>query len=208
MNTLDWFLMSHIARRPSSGYDLRGRTADGGQYIGVRASMTSIYRSLTKLDEAGYLDWETSERDNAPDAKVYRLTPAGRQVLLEWARTPHEPSPRPMDPDFVVKFLYAGQFGRDIALDVLRRELEYRVQQKEVDGAQAASTEPLDPIPELDPRWVQRLQFTVHARGYASTAAYIAWLELTIAEIEAEVDRELEERRAVHADLPAQRHTV
>ena len=204
MNTLDWFLMSHIARVPSSGYDLRGRTADGGQFVGVRASLTSIYRSLTKLEEAGYLSSQVSERDNAPDAKVYRLTPSGRRVLLEWARTPHEPSPRPMDPDFLVKYLYAGQFGRDIALDVLRRELEYRVRQKEIDGAQAASTGPLEPVPELDPRWVERLQFSAHARGYASTAAYIAWLELTITEFEAE---ELGERPD-QAKVPVQGRTV
>ncbi|WP_370440634.1 PadR family transcriptional regulator [Kineococcus halophytocola] len=219
MNTLDWYLLSMLARRPSSGYDLRGAVVHGGQFVGIRASMTSIYRSLTKLEEAGYLEWETSERDNAPDAKVYRLTVAGREELLRWARAPHEPSPRPMDPDFVVKFAHAGQFGRDIALDVARRELQYRRQQKQVEGETGASAGELDPIPELDPAWVRRIQFLSHARGYASTAAYIAWLELTVAELEAELetgtgtgietgDPARNVHGDVHGDVPAPRTTT
>jgi hypothetical protein len=47
-------------------------------------------------------------------------------------------------------------------------------------------TGPLDPVPEIDVRWLRRLRRLGHARGYAATAAYIAWLELTLAELEAE----------------------
>lgn len=190
MNTLDWFLMSHLARRPCSGYDLHMWVVNQGLWMGIRASMTSIYRSLAKMGDEGLLDVETSERDNAPDAKVYRLTPAGREALLEWARSPHVPSARPMDPDFGVKFNYAGQFGRDIAIDVVRRELEYRIAQKEMDGGAGMDVGTLDPIPELDSGWVEHIHTLSHARGYASTAAYIVWLELTLAQFEAADARE------------------
>jgi hypothetical protein len=89
-----------------------------------------------------------------------------------------------MDPDFGLRFTLAGQFGRDIALDVLRRELADREKQKAEQGTPEPVPAMPDPIPELDPGWAMELDRLAHERGYASTATYIAWLELTIARLE------------------------
>lgn len=188
VNAMDWLVLSKLALSPSSGYDLNTHFEQSGPYVGYRVSLSPIYRSLAKLEESGYAEHTVEVRVNAPDAKVFRVTEAGREALLAWARAPHEPSPRPMDPDFMVKFLYAGQFGRDIALDALRRELSFRRAQKAAEadiGLRVPSTA-IDPVPEIDPEWARRLRRMTHARGYANTAAYIAWLELTLDELEAE----------------------
>lgn len=186
MNSLDWMILANLARHPSSGYDLRSWFEQHGRYLGIGASLSPIYRALGKLVERGLAEFDVEERTNAPDAKVYRLTPAGFDALLAWAREPHQPSPRPMDPNFMVKFTLAGQFGRDIALDVLRRELAYRLAQKVVEADIGLRTGPLDPVPELRVDWLTRVVRDAHARGYASTAALIAWLETTIDAYEAE----------------------
>ena len=176
-------ILAVLARRPSSGYDLRGWFERTGVYLGWRSSLSPIYRTL-----AGWKPTVSSCRNggrpNAPAAKVYRLTPQGREAILDWARSPHVPSQRPMDPDFGVRFMLAGQFGREIALDVLRQELAYRLKQKEEQGPPEPVRTNLNPIPELDPEWAAELDRLAHERGYASTAAYIAWLELTIARLE------------------------
>jgi DNA-binding PadR family transcriptional regulator len=186
VKTTDWLVLSKLALCPASGYDLHTYFDEHGPYLGFRPTLSPIYRTLAKLVELGYAEFDVEARTNAPDAKVYRVTLAGREALLAWAREPHTPSPRPQDPDFLVKFTYAGQFGRDIAIDVLRRELAYRRAQKVAEGDVGLRTGPLDPVPGIDVRWLLRLRRLGHARGYAATAAYIAWLELTLAELEAE----------------------
>jgi DNA-binding PadR family transcriptional regulator len=186
VKTTDWLVLSKLALCPSSGYDLYTYFDQHGPYLGFRPTLSPIYRTLARLVERGYAEFDVEARTNAPDAKVYRVTSAGREALLAWAREPHTPSPRPQDPDFMVKFSYAGQFGREIAIDVLRRELAYRRAQKTAESDIGLRTGPLDPVPEIDVRWLGRLRRIGHARGYAATAAYIAWLELTLAELEAE----------------------
>jgi len=191
LNTTDWLLLGFLAHRPSSGYDLRNRVETTGPYLGYSTSLSPIYRSLARLVDMGYARFDTEERNNAPDAKVYSLTETGRAVLKAWAETPHQPSSRPMDTEFTRKFLLAGAFGPRITLDILRRELDYRIEQKKVD-AQPLYQDPdtLDPIPEIDRDWLLRIQRLGHARGYMSTAAYIAWLEVTIAELENDLARQ------------------
>jgi DNA-binding PadR family transcriptional regulator len=179
-------ILAILARRPSSGYNLRSWLEQTGIYLGYRSSLSPIYRTLARLEARGLVLSVTEKRHNAPDAKVYRLTEGGREAVVAWARSPYVPSRRPMDPDFGVRFVLGGQFGRDIALTVLREELQYRLKQKDEQGEAVRLTpNGFASVPELDPSWAMQLDRLAHERGYASTAAYIAWLELTIARLEA-----------------------
>lgn len=94
-----------------------------------------------------------------------------------------------MDPDFTLRFIFAGQLDPEIALDVVRTELEYR---REHDGRSpalpAADGGRLEPqIPELDPVWAGTVHTLAHEHGYATARAYITWLELTQARLEAQL---------------------
>ncbi|WP_155054441.1 PadR family transcriptional regulator [Streptomyces blattellae] len=182
LTSTEAIVLGVLARRPASGYDLRAWLDKHGVFLGYRASLSPIYRTLAKLQRQGCLQHHVEDRPAGPDAKVYRLTETGRQAVLAWARSPFTPSPRPMDPDFTIRFVLGGQFGKDIAIGVLRTELEYRLKQKtDPDMRPDPAT---DPIPELDPDWCADVQTLAHERGYASTAAYIAWLELALARLE------------------------
>jgi len=185
---IEYLILGVLALHPSSGYELHRWIRERGRYHGFRASQSPIYRGLARLLDQGAIEYEISESELAPDAKVYSLTQIGREQLLEWARSPFEPSQRPMDPDFMQRFVYGGQLGRDIAIRVLRTELDFRLAQKEADfqvTRRPVSTSP-GAIPELDPSWSDRIHELAHERGYASTAQYIAWLELTLAALERE----------------------
>ncbi|MFB7160978.1 PadR family transcriptional regulator [Streptomyces sp. NPDC056242] len=186
---LDFVILGALALRRLSGYDLR-RWMDGpGRYIGYDVQLPQIYRRLGKLVERGWVAYDVDPREGRPDAKVYRLTEEGREALLEWARSPFQPSPRPRDPDFTLRFVFAGQLDPEIALDTVSTELAYRLEHRPVVSA-GPFPDPYDPqIPELDADWAGEIHTMAHEHGYAYGASYIAWLELTKARLEARLGR-------------------
>ncbi|MEU1287724.1 PadR family transcriptional regulator [Kitasatospora sp. NPDC005856] len=186
---LDYVILGALTLRRLSGYDLR-RWMDGpGRYIGYGVQLPHIYRRLAKLLERGWVDFEVDPREGRPDAKVYRLTEEGRAALLEWARSPFVPSPRAKDPDFTLRFFFAGQLDPEIALDVVTTELEYRLKEH-AQSAAMPLPDPYDPqIPELDAAWAREVHTMAHENGYAFGASYIAWLQLTKARLEARLGR-------------------
>lgn len=182
---LDYVILGALALGRYSGYDLRRWMEGAGRYIGYGVQLPQIYRRLGVLVERGLVEFEVDPRAGRPDAKVYSLTDAGRAALLEWARSPFEPSSRPMDPDFKLRFYFGGQLDREIAIDIVRTELEYRLKHDNL-SAEAPLPEHYDPqIPDLDPEWARQIHIMGHEHGYASTAAHIAWLQLTLARLEA-----------------------
>lgn len=181
---LDTVILGMLALRPLSGYDL-GKWMDGpGRFIGYRVTLPQVYRTLAKMCERGLVAFEVDPREGKPDAKVYTLTAAGKQALLEWAHSPYEPAPRPMDPDFTLRFLLAGMFGADLAIDILRTELDYRREQVRTPTRVGELAAGFEPIAELDPQWAAQVLAAGHERGRASTAAFIGWLEVTLADFE------------------------
>ncbi|MGW5645227.1 PadR family transcriptional regulator [Saccharopolyspora sp. NPDC003752] len=186
---LGYVILGMLALRPVSGYDLRRWMEGPGRYIGYGVQLPQIYRRLGKLVERGWVGFEVDPREGRPDAKVYRLTEEGRAALLEWARSPYEPSPRPKDPEFTLRFVFAGQLGPDIALDLVTTELEYRLKH-DVNPPALPSVAAYEPqIPELDADWAREVHTLAHEHGYAFSASYIAWLQVTKARLEAELGR-------------------
>ncbi|WP_330182971.1 PadR family transcriptional regulator [Nocardia sp. NBC_01503] len=181
---LDHLILGLLALRPLSGYDL-GKWMDGpGRFIGYRVSLPQVYRTLGKLVERGLVEFDVDARAGKPDAKVYRLTADGRAAHAAWAATPYEPAPRPLDPDFMLRFLFAGMLGRDHAIAILRTELDYRRAQVRTPTRVDALTGALAPIDGIDPQWAGQVMRAAHEHGRSSTAAYIGWLEVTLADFE------------------------
>ncbi|MFG2629262.1 PadR family transcriptional regulator [Streptomyces sp. NPDC048473] len=181
---LDFVILGLLALRRFSGYDLR-RWMDGkGQYLGYGVQLPQIYRRLAKLVERGWAEYDIDPRDGAPDAKVYRLTEDGRAALLDWARSPYEPSTRPHDPDFKIRFIFAGQLDREIAIDLVRTELDYRLRQTAGKNGALELPDYEAQIPEIDPAWAREVHLLAHEDGYASSRSYIVWLQLTLQRLE------------------------
>jgi DNA-binding PadR family transcriptional regulator len=183
---LEYLILGILSLRPTSGYGMHKWLNSGnGQYIGYRAQLPQVYRALAKLTAKKWVVFDTDAAPGRPDAKVYRLTEQGRDELLNWAKSPYEPTPRPMDPDFMLRFIFGGQFGPDIAISVLRTELDYRCRQADAAKARGFGQE-LEPIADIETSWAQKIHLIAREREYASAAGYIAWLETTLARLEIE----------------------
>ncbi len=176
----DYALLGLLARRPASGYDIGKWLRQEGRWYGRTASMTPIYRALNTLADLGWVSVRVDPRERAPDAKVYRLTEAGREALRAWAATPFQPSDRPMSPEFIVHLEFAGQLGPAYALDIVTRELEFRRAQRAAELTEEQWWDWGEPdIPEIDGAWLAHVSRIVHDRGWQSTSLFIGWLETT-----------------------------
>jgi PadR family transcriptional regulator PadR len=72
-----------LRERPAHGYDLLERLAD--LLPGERIDMGNLYRVLRALEEDGLVRSEWNAELPGPAKRTYELTPAGEQVLDEWA---------------------------------------------------------------------------------------------------------------------------
>lgn len=185
---LEHLILGLLAVRPFSGYDMRKWMEGKGKYLGYGVQLPQIYRTLPKLVAKGWAAFELDPREGRPDAKVYRITEAGHQELLAWARSPYEPSPRMTDSDFRLRFLFAGQLGPQFALDLLRTELDYRLAHVGEPGWMDFLTdepaEDAEPDSLVDASWANAVRLAAHEHGYRAMASYIAWLQLTLARLE------------------------
>ncbi|KEO84889.1 PadR family transcriptional regulator [Tumebacillus flagellatus] len=116
MNTLAFALLSFLARRSMSGYDLMLAIQPLWQ-----AKHSQIYPTLSKLEAEGHVDFERVLQHDKPDKKVYSITPKGTEALQAWL---HEPSSDPNIRDEMLLKAYSLWLGDH---DAARRLLEERI---------------------------------------------------------------------------------
>ncbi|WP_436776372.1 PadR family transcriptional regulator [Yinghuangia sp. YIM S09857] len=201
---LDFVILGMLALRRYSGYDLRKWMEGPLKYVGYEVQLPQIYRRLAKLVERGWIAYDVDPREGGPDAKLYRMTEAGERALWEWARSPHVPSPRLADPDFVIRYIFGGQLDPEIALAAVRSELAFRQANMDPTGA-PPWTQDL-PYTELqmsalDPDWVSEVHLAAHEYGYAHVSAYVAWLKLLQHRLERRA-KQIEAARATKPPAP------
>lgn len=65
-----------------TGYEIKQHFEDAFSHF-FGAGFGSIYPALAELTRQGLVTCQSIEQDKRPDKKVYSLTPAGRQALIE-----------------------------------------------------------------------------------------------------------------------------
>jgi transcriptional regulator len=87
--TLDMLVLKVVATGPSHGYAIAQRI---GQISGalLQVPQGSLYPALHRLENRGWLSATWARTGSGREAKVYRLTAAGRrrlaQEVAQWAR--------------------------------------------------------------------------------------------------------------------------
>jgi len=75
-----------LAHAPQSGYDIKAIVDRSTRFFWA-ASYGQIYPELRRLEHAGLIEGEDASRGGR-ERRVYRLTPAGREALVDWLLGP------------------------------------------------------------------------------------------------------------------------
>jgi PadR family transcriptional regulator AphA len=118
-------ILGLLCWKPMSGYDIR-KMVEVALIHFWSESYGQIYPALNRLVEDGLATPEVDRNLGGRRRKVYRVTPAGRQVLEEWLRRPTS-VPRLRD-ELKLKFFLASRSDRSEAIRLLE---EYGAQQRE-----------------------------------------------------------------------------
>ncbi|MBO1331339.1 PadR family transcriptional regulator [Streptomyces sp. VRA16 Mangrove soil] len=175
----EYVLLGLLTRRPYSGYDLRKWLETEGQFLWARAHHSQIYRKLAQMEADGWVRHEVDAREGRPDAKVYRLTERGHEVLLEWVRSPYEPPSRFQEIDFIARFSVTGPLDKAAAIRLVETELAHRRKQIAENRNRDRTLHYEDPAPGLDQDLDLQIHNALHRLGAAAMDRWVAWLEET-----------------------------
>jgi len=123
---LESILLGVLARHPMTGYDLKKFLDTSGRFVRSNTQMSQVYRSLSTMEDRGWVTHSVEVRPGATDAKTYRVTDEGMTVFLDWLTSPYQPPSRFQDPDFMARVSFAGFMTRGQLLELVDTELETR----------------------------------------------------------------------------------
>jgi len=139
-----------LKEQPMHGYQLSQELADqqGGLF---RVSFGSLYPTLRRLERDGAIERDASDRTGGRRKTVYRITPEGERLFLEWLAEPQDDQAE--DTRFrlrVAFFRYLPPETRVRLLERRRTRLEQRLEQRRDRGlAEKADAEGGHRDPEL-----------------------------------------------------------
>jgi DNA-binding PadR family transcriptional regulator len=102
-------LLALLAKEASHGYQLRARLQLALGPLAEALNAGHVYVTLNRLEKAGLVGSERVGQADRPDRKVYRLTAAGRERVMEWMTDRSWPKPAPAE--FHLKLVAAAAAG-------------------------------------------------------------------------------------------------
>ena len=123
---LEDILLGVLLRHPSTGYELKKFMDTHGRFLRSNTQMSQVYRSLSRMEERGWVEHTVESRPGATDAKTYRVTDEGATIFLDWLTGPYSPPTRFEDPDLGGRLTFAGFMTRQQLIHLLDVEIETR----------------------------------------------------------------------------------
>jgi len=135
-----------------------------------------LYRTLDRLERAGFIEGTEQFQSGRPSRKVYRITASGRQSLDDWLLLPPTYEPRPLRDDLSVKLLFLTDAKQTETLDLVRDQRAIYLQRL------ARLTKRRSVLEEAghDDSFVTRLLLV---QADMRVRADLAWLDLVEAEL-------------------------
>jgi DNA-binding PadR family transcriptional regulator len=166
-------ILASLVERPCSGYDL-AKQFDGSVGFFWSASHQQIYRELSKLETQGWIASETIPQEGRPDKKVYQVTEAGKQQLLDWIAQPCEPTP--IKDDLLVKIFSGYVAQKQTILEELERHRQAHLEKLSTYKVleQRYFRNP-QPMPEQ-----AKFQYLTLLNGMSYETHWLAWCEQAI----------------------------
>ncbi|MBK8990001.1 MAG: PadR family transcriptional regulator [Chloroflexi bacterium] len=163
-------ILGLLSVMPMTGYDLKTQAFDESVTHFWQADQSQIYRSLSKMEEDGWLTYDLEVQDGRPNRKVYHLTTDGRTELDRWLRMAQ---PLPVNRE---AFLVQLFFGWTLTNQTL---LELVAGQRAGHAARLAEFAQI-PMPPLEDPQIDRMRtlwrLTLEL-GMAIERTYLDWLD-------------------------------
>ena len=102
-------LLALLAREASHGYQLRAQLELALGPLAAALNAGHVYVTLNRLEKAGLVTSERVGQADRPDRKVYELSAAGRERLVDWVADTSWPKPAPAE--FHLKLVAAAAAG-------------------------------------------------------------------------------------------------
>jgi len=74
-------ILGLLMEGPRHGYDLRRLIRERGMHEYINLAMSSMYKTLERLEEKGYITSHTERVGARPERRVYHITPEGEEYL-------------------------------------------------------------------------------------------------------------------------------
>ncbi|RAI41127.1 PadR family transcriptional regulator [Rhodoplanes roseus] len=136
ISLLGYSLLSLLARKERTGYELSRFTSGVRSVIFASSGHSNIYKELAKLKRDKQVTFRVVKEARPFDKKVYTLTPLGRETLLDWLRS--EPEPFSSRRELSIRAHALWLLSRKEAVAFLDRQIALAAQ--EIENLKAHST--------------------------------------------------------------------
>ena len=102
-------LLALLAREASHGYQLRAQLQLALGPLAAALNAGQVYVTLTRLEKVGLVTSERLGQTDRPDRKVYELSAAGRERVMDWLADTSWAKPAPAE--FHLKLVAAAAAG-------------------------------------------------------------------------------------------------
>jgi DNA-binding PadR family transcriptional regulator len=176
---LEHFILGILKLKPSTGYEIKKLLDTEGRFVRPRTPLSQIYNTLKSMTEKGWVTFRVETQEGKPDKKIYSATEAGDRYFIDWLTSPHEPSFRFQDREFLGKLFFSCFVDTETVLKHLYTELEYR--QAQIARFRGRDrTIAVNAASGADPACVQKLADLMHQYGVGAIDHYVDWLEEVI----------------------------
>lgn len=169
---LEHLLLGLLGEKPSTGYEIRKFLNAHGRFVRSNTTMSQVYRSLATMTDRGWVTFTVDDRPGAQDAKIYRVTPEGMTVLLDWLTGPYTPPSRFQDSEFMARLSFAGYLTREQVVNLVEIELEARRDQV-AKYRFRDRTMAIEPTSEFDRDFASAMGERLHQWGTRQIDVYI-----------------------------------
>lgn len=173
---LEYLLLGLLGEHPGTGYEIKKFLDVHGRFLRSNTTMSQVYRSLSTMGERGWVGYTTDTRPGAQDAKIYRVTPEGMTVFLDWLTGDYSPPSRFQDPDLAVRLRFAGFMSRAQILRLIDIELDARREQVALYRFRDRSRNVASDV-AFDVELAEAIGERLHEWGASQVDAYITALE-------------------------------
>jgi DNA-binding PadR family transcriptional regulator len=107
-NTTEFIVLGLLTHEDQSGYDLK-QAIDRLISQFWEVGYGQLYPTLHSLEEEGFVSVRSEPSEKGPERKVYSITPAGQQKLINWLRQPAQKEY--VKYEILLKVFFGGQMA-------------------------------------------------------------------------------------------------